>query len=65
MKETVLKFGGNVRVVFIRGYDTLRALNITVTRSLIFELLAATLQEEECTRIMAPILKKYSTNYKL
>ena len=57
IKETTLKFGDNVRVVFIRGYDMIHALNSTVTRSLIHALPAVTLQEEEYTRIMAPILK--------
>ena len=35
----------------------LHALNITVMRSLIYALPAVTLTEEQCTNIMAPILK--------
>ena len=57
MKENTFKFGDNVRVGFIRGYDILHALNSTVMRYLIYALSAVTLQEEECTRFIAPTLK--------
>jgi len=57
MMSTAQKFGDNVRVGFIRGYDILHALNSTVMRSLIYALPAVTLLEEECTKIMVPILK--------
>ena len=36
MKNIALKFGDNVRVGFIRGYDMFHALNSTVMRSLIY-----------------------------
>ena len=58
MKDIALKFGDNVRVGFIRGFDIFHALNSTVMRSLVYALPAVTLTEEECTSIMAPILKK-------
>ena len=57
MKDIALKFGDNVRVVLIRGYDMLHALNNTVMRSLCYALPTVTLTEGECKRIMAPILK--------
>ena len=57
MKDIALKFGDNVRVGFIRGFDIFHALNSTVMRSLVYALPAVTLTEEECTSIMAPILK--------
>ena len=58
IKETAIKFGDNFRAGFIREYDILHALNSTVMKSLIYALPAVTLQEEECTRIVAPILEK-------
>ena len=57
MMSTAQKFGDNVRVGFIRGYDILHALNSTVMRSLIYALPAVILLEEECTNIMVPILQ--------
>ena len=57
MKDIALKFGDNVRVRFIRGYDMLHVLISTMTRSLCYALPAVTLNEGEFKSIMAPILK--------
>ena len=46
MKDIALKFGDNVSVGFIRGFDMFHALNSTVMRSLVFALPAVTLTEE-------------------
>ena len=57
MKDISLTLGDNIRVGFIRGFDMFHALNSTMMRSLVYALPAVTLTEEQCTNIMAPILK--------
>ena len=57
MRQLALKFGDQVQVGFIRGHDIFHALNITVMRSLNWPLPAITLTKQECTHIMAPIIK--------
>ena len=46
-----------VRVGHLTRYDAWMALNSTVMKTLEYPLLALTLTEEECKKIMAPILK--------
>ena len=57
MKKTAEEWYEKVRVGHLTRYDAWMALNSTVLKTLEYPLLALTLTEEECNKIMVPILK--------
>jgi len=56
MREVAEKWNEKVRVGHLTRYDAWLALQSTVMKKLEYPLLALTLSENECTKIMAPIL---------
>ena len=65
MRKIAIQFGDRVRVRFIRGHDVFHELNSKVMRSFTWPLTAITLTKNECTYIMAPVIKRVLTKLKI
>ena len=57
MRNMTMKFSDKLYAIFMRGHDVIHVLNSTIMRSLNWLLSTITLTEEECTHIMAPVIK--------
>ena len=56
LRQKAEEWGSNVRSGHLNRHEAWLALNSTIMRSLLYPLPALTLTEEQCTKIMAPVI---------
>ena len=56
LRQKADEWGSNVTLGHLNRHDAWLALNSTIMRSLLYPLPALTLREEQCTKIMAPVI---------